>query len=148
MKTIWMAVLALLVSASAGLAAPPAPLSSESLAQILGLSAAPAHPGFLAAAKGGPDKALCSATAICDTGTVSCNGNNSATSCAAFDRSCPGERGRVVCDGVTTPCPTPCPATCTTGTIRQRACCRCAETGGCADCDFCAHGFFTPGACG
>lgn len=60
------------------------------------------------------EKALCSAAASCNDGTiVSCTGNNSTTSCSASDRNCAvGERGHVTCDGVTTVCPTPCPVDC------------------------------------
>lgn len=55
-------------------------------------------------------KALCSATAACDVGSVSCSGNNSSTSCTAVDRNCAvGEPGHVTCDGVTTTCSNPCP---------------------------------------
>ena len=55
-------------------------------------------------------KGLCSATANCwDGGTVTCNGNNSTTSCTAVDGACGAEPGHVTCDGVTTSCPNPCP---------------------------------------
>ena len=59
-------------------------------------------------------KALCSAAASCNDGTiVSCTGNNSTTSCSGSDRNCAvGERGHVTCDGNTTVCPTPCPVDC------------------------------------
>lgn len=58
-------------------------------------------------------KALCGATANCGNGnTVSCQGNNSTTSCSATDGNCTtGQQGSVTCDGVTTWCapPEPCP---------------------------------------
>jgi hypothetical protein len=58
----------------------------------------------------GQEKALCTATASCGDGTtVYCEGNNSTTSCSASDRNCPGERGHVTCDGVTTWCSATCP---------------------------------------
>lgn len=156
MKTAWIAVFALLFVSAAGFAETPAP--RVSLAQALGQSACPAPEGavFLAGKPAKParpdnlEKALCTATAQCASGTVYCESNTSATSCASYDRNCSaGEQGRVVCNGVTTWCPTACPTTqtCTTGTLRQRACCRCAETDNCWDCDFCANGYHTVDAC-
>lgn len=58
--------------------------------------------------------ALCTATADCwDGSTRYCEGNNSSASCTAVDSNCPGQRGYVTCDGVTTWCPVcetePCP---------------------------------------
>lgn len=159
MKKAWILAFALIFVSVAGYAAPPSPaLSAAALAQILGQPAAdgacglPQNAVALAAKPAKPnrpnlEKALCTATAQCETGTVYCDSNVSTTSCAAYDRNCPSERGRVVCAGVTTWCPTTCPATCTTGTIRQRACCRCAQTENCWDCDFCANGFHTVHAC-
>src|SRR6476660_3910944 len=38
-------------------------------------------------------KALCTATVNCESGTVSCEGNDSSTSCTAVDRNCPSEQG-------------------------------------------------------
>src|ERR1700710_2895681 len=119
----------------AGFAQAPsqAPLTREALAAILGLPAAtgscPTPQGkVLFAAKNpkiGLEKSLCSATANCASGTVTCTGNNSTTSCSAADRNCAtGEQGHVTCDGVTTSCPTvACPNICTTGTILERQCC-------------------------
>jgi hypothetical protein len=55
-------------------------------------------------------KALCTASANCGAGgTISCEGNNSTTSCSAADQSCSHQRGFVSCDGVTTVCPNACP---------------------------------------
>jgi hypothetical protein len=56
-------------------------------------------------------KALCTATANCGSGgTISCDGNNSTTSCSATDQDCSvAQRGSVTCDGVTTVCPNDCP---------------------------------------
>ena len=164
MKNVCALAFALLLVSIAGFAAPPTPaLSATALAQILGQPTAdgacslPQGAVALAAKTAKPskpnrpnlEKALCSATANCATGTVYCESNVSTSSCAAFDRSCPGEQGHVTCAGVTTWCPTACPisGTCTTGTLRQRACCRCAETENCSDCDFCANGFYTVDAC-
>lgn len=54
-------------------------------------------------------KALCTASANCGSGgTISCEGNNSTTSCSSTDQSCPTVRGSVTCDGVTTVCPNSC----------------------------------------
>jgi hypothetical protein len=56
------------------------------------------------------EKALCTATANCGDGTtVYCESDTSTTSCSAADRNCPGERGHVTCNGVTTWCAEECP---------------------------------------
>lgn len=154
MKKIGFAVLVSLIALCASVpvfAGTGAPFLVAELTQSNAPESCPAPQGalFLATSKEEPvlNKALCSATANCASGTVSCNGNNSATSCAAYDRNCAtGEQGHVTCDGVTTWCPTVA-CGCTTGTIRQRACCRCAQTEDCWDCYLCAHGFFSPDAC-
>jgi hypothetical protein len=154
MKTAWIAVFALLFVSAAGFAETPAP--RVTLAQALGQTGCPTPEGavFLAAKPAKPnrpnlEKALCTATAQCASGTVYCESNTSATSCASFDRNCAlGEQGHVTCNGVTTWCPTACPTeTCTTGTLRQKACCRCAQTGDCWDCNFCENGFYEQHAC-
>src|SRR5215213_10905728 len=133
MKNVWIVACALLFVSAAGFAQMPgpAPLSSAALAMILGQPAAdcgaPRETGVVLAAQRPTialdGKALCTATANCDSGTtVSCQGNNSTTSCSAVDRNCTNnQRGSVTCDGVTTTCPTACP-TCNT-------CCRCDQTG-------------------
>jgi hypothetical protein len=56
-------------------------------------------------------KSLCTASASCGPGgTITCNGNNSTTSCSATDQDCSvAQRGSVTCDGVTTVCPNDCP---------------------------------------
>lgn len=55
-------------------------------------------------------KALCTATADCGNGTsVYCESNTSVTSCSSADRNCPGEKGHVTCNGVTTWCSPDCP---------------------------------------
>lgn len=147
--TALVALIALGASAPASVET-PAPFPFARLASTASeVCPAPQDAWLLAASKPKPslDKALCSATANCASGTVSCNGNQSSTSCTAFDRDCAtGEQGHVTCDGVTTWCPTVA-CGCTTGTPRQRACCRCAQTGDCLDCYFCQFGFFTPGVC-
>ncbi|HEX2224822.1 MAG TPA: hypothetical protein VHN15_11510 [Thermoanaerobaculia bacterium] len=151
MKTAWIAVFALLFVSAAGFAEAPAP--RVTLAQALGQAGCPTPESavFLAAKPSKPnrpnlEKALCTATAQCEFGTVSCNSNVSTTSCAAFDRNCSlGQPGHVTCGGVTTWCPTACPADdCTTGNYRQQACCRCGNTGDCQDCFVCEHGYETP----
>jgi hypothetical protein len=55
-------------------------------------------------------KGLCSATANCvGGGTISCQGNNSTTSCTAVDFNCSvNEPGHVTCDGVTYSCANTC----------------------------------------
>ncbi len=152
-NTTWIVACACLFVSVAGFAqAPsPAPLTKEALAAILGPSAVagscstqPSRVLFAAKSpRTGLEKALCMATASCESGTVSCEGNNSVTSCSASDRSCPGEQGHVTCDGVTTWCPTVC--SCNTGTPKERACCRCEQSGGCMDCCRCDGG--TIGQC-
>jgi hypothetical protein len=153
MRKTWIIAVALLfvaLTGSAQAADQAAPFTPEVRAAVLARLAAPGCDAAPAVAGGTSGvvfasklatKSACSATANCATGTVSCNGNNS---CVAQDRECPYEQGSVTCDGVTTLCPTDC---CSTGTPRQRACCRCAVTGNCWDCAFCEYGFFPVGAC-
>ena len=138
MKTAWIASCALLVVSAASFAQAPvqAPLTSETLAAILGPpaatgSCAPQEGGVVFAAKRprAGEKALCNATATCESGTVSCQGNNS---CTATDRNCTfGIRGKVTCDGVTTECPTACPC-------GSQDCCICALLEDCFSCCRCA----------
>jgi hypothetical protein len=149
MKKTWIAALALALFAVAAFsqAPSPAPLSNAALARILGEPAAATAAcrtrtsGVTFAARNPlPSKSACTATANCESGTVGCSGN---TSCSAYDRSCPGEPGHVVCDGTSHYCATECPPDdCTTGGPRQRACCRCAQTGDCLDCEFCDFGYY------
>ncbi len=126
-----------------------APLASEVLAAILGQSVtseacpAPRNDTLFAAkkpAKPGQFKS-CSATANCETGTVTCSVSGSGT-CQAFNRDCSiGERGHVVCNGVTTNCPTTCGGGCTPPVW----CCQCDQTGDCFACCRCNGG--GPGQC-
>src|SRR5262245_52708977 len=154
MRTTWILAFALFCAPVHGFAetAAPTPLTSQVLAAIL---AQPMDAGCGAIAQSAPPpaamsmstsqtKALCTATATCESGTGSCQSNVSGTSCSAFDRSCPSEQGHVTCDGVTTWCSTSC---CNSGTPRQRNCCTCAETGDCEACFICAHGFLSPDVC-
>lgn len=101
-----------LALATLGLSMSPA-LAETSVADQVFLDslAIPVEPISAARQPAFGTKALCTATASCGGGaTVSCQGNNSTTSCSATDRNCSaGQRGRVTCDGVTTLCPTPCP---------------------------------------
>ena len=143
MKKVWIVACALGFLALAGFTPAPshALLTSEALAVILG---APANPGtcaprqnevsFAAAGSGIGTKALCSASVNCGFTTISCQGNNSATSCTAVNPSCPSELGHVTCDGVTTTCP------CTCGTVIQQRCCECEYTGSCFACCRCNGG--------
>lgn len=82
-----------------------APVLSVADQAFLASLAAPVAPRPAATRPAGQTKALCSATANCASGTVTCQGNNSTTSCTAVDRNCP-EQGHVTCDGATTWCPT------------------------------------------
>lgn len=86
------------------------------------------------------EKALCTASANCwDGSTVSCQGNNSTTSCSATDSSCPSTRGKVTCDGVTTWCPI-CPG-CDFDCAAERTFCQ-------WDCDPCPFAFTcSPSTC-
>lgn len=145
MKKIWIVAFALLFVSLAGFAQTPSPtpLSAEALAAILGDTDAggacplPQHGRLFAPA---PTKSSCSATAACESGSVMCTGN---PTCTGVDRDCSIlERGHVTCGGITTNCPTAC---CNTGTNQQKACCRCAATGGCQDCCLCDGG--GPGHC-
>ena len=141
MKRIWIVTYALLFVSVAGLAQTPgqAPLTREALAAILSESAfngscATQEIGVPVAAKRprmGPEKAACTATAVCETSTVSCSGTST---CTTVDRNCDnGERGRVTCNGVTTLCPTRCPC-------GLPACCNCDRTGDCIACCRCSGG--------
>ncbi len=60
------------------------------------------------------EKALCTATAHCWNGTtVTCQDNTVPASCTAVDSNCPGQRGSVTCNGITTLCPAcPCNLNC------------------------------------
>lgn len=137
MKRAWFVAVALvLVSAALSAQTPsPAPLSGEALAAILGPSPAggvcapPAGEVRLAAARPGTDvKSVCSATAQCYSGTVSCTGNSS---CSTQDRNCAiPSAGKVTCDGVTTWCSNAC-------TI----CDQCAATDDCVKCCQCDYGY-------
>jgi len=89
-------------------------------------------------------KSQCTATANCASGTVSCQGNNSPSSCTAVDRNCAvGEPGHVTCDGVTTWCPTACPCTCEQlETWCSQECYPCSYNFTCIDpdnCDYFCH---------
>ena len=144
MKKACIVACTLLFVSIAGFAQTPsrAPLTREALAAILGPSAVtgscPTPQGkVLFAAKNpkiGLEKSLCSATANCASGTVTCTGNNSTTSCSASDRNCAtGEQGHVTCDAVTTLCPTTCTSGCSW-------CCQCDLTGSCFSCCRCEGG--------
>jgi len=152
MKKSWIVACVLLFVAIAGFAETPStpPLTPAALAAILGQPAASCAPQqqqspvLLAAKRPKPkgwEKSLCTATANCETGTISCSGNNSTASCTAVDRNCSiGEQGHVTCDGVTTVCPTVCVAPCSTGTVLEKACCQCNLTGDCFNCCRCEGG--------
>jgi hypothetical protein len=122
------------------------PLTQEALAAILGLPAAGScatQPGGVREVAKRPailtGKALCTATANCESGTVSCSSDTSTSSCTAVDRDCTNnERGHVTCNGVTTWCPTPCSSICND----TFECCQCAKTGGCVPCCRCEGGNF------
>jgi len=127
----------LFVGASAQASSNP-PLTREALASILGLT--PVAGSCAAQQDREPPrerprvqtKALCTATANCATGTVSCSSNVNAANCTAVDRNCSvGERGHVTCDSVTTWCPTIC--TC-------NPCCQCDQSGDCFSCCVCGGG--------
>ena len=133
MKRAWIAAVALVFVSAAGLAQAPSPepLSDEALAAILSTPAAdgacaPRPEGVqrAAARPGGNVKSACTATAQCDSGTISCSGNSS---CSAQDRDCGIPfNGKVTCDGVTTWCPFAC-----------SACDQCAASGDCVACCQC-----------
>ncbi|HEX4959285.1 MAG TPA: hypothetical protein VF173_00505 [Thermoanaerobaculia bacterium] len=148
MKKPWILACVLLLGAVAAFAQTPAqpPLTKEALAAILGQPAASScatQPSGIRHATKRPailtGKSLCTATANCDSGTVSCSSNVSTSSCTAVDRDCSvNEPGHVTCDGVTTVCPTQCSSTCTD----TPACCKCVQTGGCVPCCRCDGGNF------
>ncbi len=103
-----LAALAFLVSPA--VAAPVLNVADQAFLASLAASAGTPTPQLAAHRPAIAPKSLCNVTANCwNGGTVSCSGNNSTTSCTGVDGSCPGERGHVTCDGVTTQCSTPCP---------------------------------------
>jgi len=142
MTKVWIVACTLLLVSVAGLAHTPPPLTAEALDAILGQPNGSCNPRqtpppqsqmVLAANHPvrGLAKALCSASASCGTSTISCQGNNSTTSCTATDRNCSvGQRGFVTCDGVTTYCTT-CPID---------WCKECSATGDCFACCRCNNG--------
>jgi len=151
MKKGWIVVCtcALAFVSAAGFAQTPSmdPLSREALAAILGPSAVTASPSC-AAFRGDPvfaatkprfsigQKSVCSATATCASGTVSCNGNST---CTTVDRDCLScEQGHVTCDGITSWCPTAC--NCNSYTGINKWCCQCACTDDCISCCRCNGG--------
>lgn len=144
MKKVSILACVFLCASAASFAQTPSqpPLTREALAAILGgppvsgsCSPLASHVRFAAKQpRIGLEKALCTATANCFPGTVTCSGYNSITSCSSADRNCPTEQGHVTCDGHTTVCSAAC--TCT-GTPLQVACCMCAQTGDCFSCCRC-----------
>src|SRR5215216_2742958 len=98
MRKTQIVLCTLLFIAVAGFAQTPSPppLTSDALAAILGEPTVTGSCGaqasgvlFAARRPAGLEKALCSATANCGAGiTVSCQGNQSTTSCTGVDRNC------------------------------------------------------------
>ncbi len=143
MNRVWITACALLLLSVAAFAGPaptpaPVPVPDSVIAAILGEPAGAASCAKPAAARAGvaglAEKATC--TANCQGGgTVTCT---SSGSCTAVNGDCSVlEPGHVTCNGVTTNCT---PACCSTGTMIQKACCRCEATGGCVDCCRCDGG--------
>jgi hypothetical protein len=144
MKNPWILACVLLFVSVAAFAQTPSqpPRSQEALAAILGLPAASScatQPSGVRQVAKRPavltGKSLCTATANCEFGTVSCSSDVNAANCMAVNASCPSEPGHVTCDGVSTYCPA-----CCTGTAVQRNCCQCDQTGDCFACCRCANG--------
>ncbi|HWM89398.1 MAG TPA: hypothetical protein VN493_01380 [Thermoanaerobaculia bacterium] len=105
-------------------------LSAADRAFLASLAAMPLAP---ASAAKGPEVgtlALCTAIASCGTYNISCQGNNSTTSCTAVDRNCP-QKGHVTCDGVTTWCNEECEG-CEPGWCDNEAAC----ASSCFPCDY------------
>jgi hypothetical protein len=131
MRKIWFVACAFLFISTGLFAQSMAPLTREALAAILSPAAGSGPCGnqqgevlFAARRPSTGPKSLCTATAQCESGTVSCQGNSS---CTAVDRNCStGERGHVTCDGNTTNCSTAC-----------SSCDICAATGDCFQCCRC-----------
>ncbi len=127
MKNTW--IVALLFVAVASFAQEPAQthLTAEALIATLNQTAL----GDSCMMPASQPLAACTATAACEVGTVSCQGNNS---CSGSDSHCDlgGSRGYVTCDGVTTWCPN-----CSCGTPH---CCFCEQSGDCWSCCLCNGG--------
>jgi hypothetical protein len=134
-----VAALGFLMSPARATADPPqaAPaLSAADQAFLASLAAGVRTPTPVLAASKRParpaigKKALCTATANCwFGGTVSCQGNNSTTSCSAVDGNCSwGIVGYVICDSQYYSCPgSCCPADfCTRGDQCSSSCYPCS----------------------
>lgn len=121
------------------------PFARMTLAQPAGSCAAQPSRALSGVTRMAGGKSLCSATANCYPGTVTCHDYTNPANCTAVDRSCPEEQGHVTCNGVTTWCPTACP--CDSGGPREFACCQCAQTSDCWDCMYCQYGYFIPDFC-
>ena len=85
------------------------PPSAPSAPVLCASAPAPVEQALFASA--GTLKSFCSADCGADP-AISCT----ASVCSAFNRSCSAERGHIVCDGVTTWCPSAC--ACTEGTFK------------------------------
>ena len=143
-KTWIIACTLLFVSAAAAFADSPGPVSDEVLAAILGEPLAGAScptaatgAGEMRLASVVQGEKACTASVTClDGSTRSCM--SSSTDCVAVNPNCSTslEQGHVTCNGTTSSCP----GCCTTGTIQQKACCRCNITGDCFDCCRCDGG--------
>src|ERR1700681_2011382 len=110
-----LAALAFLLSPAMAAANPPQAALVLSVADqdfLASLAIAPAGtpaPELAAKRPAITTKSLCTATAQCFPGTVTCSSNTSISSCSAADRNCNvGEQGHVTCDGHTTWCPAAC----------------------------------------
>lgn len=127
MKHTW--IFALLFAAAAGFAQEPTPaaLTAESLIATSNRSGAG---GSCTMPESRPLSA-CTATAICELGTVSCQGTSS---CSSSDSQCSlgGIKGYATCDGVTTWCPN-----CACG---DPHCCFCEQSEDCWSCCLCRGG--------
>lgn len=138
MRSVWLFLGSLSLVSAIGFAQLPGPTLPSEEARALGLMSIPTAgssvsctnlPGapFLAAAttKEGATKAI--VIVNCGSlGSIQCTIGSTST-WTAYERNCPLERGRLICDGVTYSCPK----------CQFDSCARCNETGNCQACCLC-----------
>lgn len=128
MRTVWVFLCSWILASAVGFAQVVSPSlpSEEGRASSASCSDAPSAPFFAAAkAQSGADKAI--VIVNCGSlGSIQCTIGSTST-WTAYERNCPLERGRLICDGVTYTCPK----------CQFDWCARCNETGNCQACCLC-----------
>lgn len=148
MRKAWVLVCSLTFVSAISFAQAPRPtsLSDEDLAYILMPAAATSYapcpnpqsaPAFAAAKSGGGSTEAIVYVNCGSLGSIQCTIGSTST-WTAYERNCPLERGRLICDGVTYSCP-PC---------QFNWCNQCSQTGSCFACCLCNGGGSECLACG